>query len=118
MVSDVLICIIAVAVGIFVPFSLIYLEKLTSFLSKKKEQKGNIVHYKILDMLYGLLLPVVAAFAVYIVPGLLISVYIGDDLIFKKNYLFDLYLIFVSICFFVTLAFLIKKGKLKGYKRD
>jgi len=115
MLSDILVSTFAIAIGIAVPSSFVFFEKLTRHLSYRRQEKP---YYRVVDALYGILLPVLVSLAAYILPGLLVSAYLGEEDIIENNYLFDLYLILLSISYFVTLGLLIKTGKLRRNRKD
>jgi len=114
MLIDILVCIVAVAIGVVTPFSFIYLEKLTAYLSKKKEKSMG---YKFLDILYTIIGPLGFG-VIFIAPGLLVSNLFGQENIGTLRYMLNLYLVALFISFFITLFILIRTGKLRGNKKN
>jgi drug/metabolite transporter (DMT)-like permease len=114
MLVDILVCIVAVAIGVITPFSFTYLEKLTAYLSKKKE-KG--MGYKFLDIFYTVI-GQLGFGVIFVAPGLLVSNFFGQENIGALRHTLNLYLVALFISFFITLFILIKTGKLKGNKKD
>jgi O-antigen/teichoic acid export membrane protein len=114
MLIDILVCIVAVAIGVITPFSFIHLEKLTAHLSKKKEKSMG---YKFLDILYTIIGPLGFG-VIFVAPGLLVLNLFRQEKIDTLRHVLNLYLVTLFISFFITLFILIKTGKLRGNKKN
>ena len=114
MLIKIIISFFAITIGILYGLSFIYLGRLSEYLKNKGEEKK---YYKFIRQIIAWSLPILAAFMVFILPGMLISMVLGKQYVLEtRGVIFDIYIFIVVPVFFITLFVLYKTGKLKNTK--
>lgn len=99
--------------GLILGFSLIYISKFKEYVLDKR--KGGRRYWRLIDVSWRILLPILFAFIALILPEKILC-YIIDDKSIVSN-LSSVYLFTFVPCLFFFVFLLIKSGKIKIYKK-